>query len=186
MIPKRTFLLLIGVIVIVFALAISMPGKSEAPTLPNQPPSSTAAPVGKTVLSLSPNPVIIERIGASQILNVNIQTNEEKITAVQLELSFDPKMITNVNIVPGTFFTNPNVLLKEIDSTNGRISYAIGIAPTGQTSTGTGIVANISFTPVGKNQSTQMTFLQKTLTTAEGVSQSTLKSATGATIVLPK
>lgn len=180
---------LVLALIIFSGLYLSMASKSEAPqktqTGTNQS-SPTASPTGQTILSMTPNPLVVEKTGSSQMLNVTIQADQEKITAAQIELSYDPKLITNVDIVPGTFFTNPTVLLKEIDSKNGRVSYAIGVPPAGVAKTGSGIIANISFTPIGKNQSTQISFLQKTLTSAEGMNYSTLKSATGATIILPE
>ncbi|MDE2025334.1 MAG: hypothetical protein KGJ07_02485, partial [Patescibacteria group bacterium] len=87
---------------------------------------------------------------------------------------------------PGTFFTNPLQLVKDIDTTNGRISYALGIQPKDKGVKGTGFVAEVKFQfqPTATVSSTMISFLPKTLVAAQGVNPSVLKSATNATITV--
>lgn len=112
--------------------------------------------------------------------SVNIDSGQNKVTAVQLEISYDPKVLTNVDIKPGPFIQNPIVLLKKVDQANGRISLALGI-PLGQKGiAGTGTVAVISFNQTATAKgSTVINFLPKTAVTAQGIAQSVLKTSTG-------
>ena len=111
---------------------------------------------------------------------VNISSGTDKITAAQLELSFDPKVLLNVQISPGSFIQNPVVLLKNVDQQNGRISLALGV-PLGQKGiSGNGTIATITFTEAPTaTGSTLLDFLPKTAVTAQGVAQSVLKTSTG-------
>lgn len=73
--------------------------------------------------------------------------------------------------------------MKNIDSKNGKIFYAIALQPTAQAKSGAGILATISFTSKLKpNQKTELKFLPKTLVTAEGVRSTVLKTTSGAII----
>ncbi len=112
--------------------------------------------------------------------NINITTGGDKVTAAQLELSFDPKVLLNVQVQTGTFIQNPVVLLKKVDQQNGRISLAIGV-PLGEKGvSGSGTVATITFTEEpSATGSTVLDFLPKTAVTAQGVAQSVLKTSTG-------
>src|SRR3989344_9663538 len=99
---------------------------------------------------------------------ITISANKNKITAVQLEISYDSQVLTNVSIAPGTFLQKPVTLLNEKDEVNGRISYALGIPPSSPGIEGEGIVATLSFQTkslfIGK---TAISFLPKTFVTAE-------------------
>ena len=112
--------------------------------------------------------------------NVNITTGGDKVTAAQIELSFDPKALTNVTIKTGTFIQNPVVLLKKVDQANGRISLALGV-PLGEKGvSGSGTVATITFSEdPSATGSTVLDFLPKTAVTAQGIPQSVLKTSTG-------
>ncbi|MCL5970551.1 MAG: hypothetical protein M1450_03560 [Patescibacteria group bacterium] len=89
------FLVLItGVLVY---LAVSQPSQKTQTT----PPTSKEAPTPslvQTVLSLSPNPVEVS--SASGSVDVNINSANNTITGVQLELSYDPAVLTNVALSP--------------------------------------------------------------------------------------
>ncbi|MBI2074236.1 MAG: hypothetical protein HYT83_00185 [Candidatus Levybacteria bacterium] len=181
---KRTLALIIVLAIITVVLVV-------AATMPKQNPNSPSpisnilvkpTPVAQTTLKLSPNPIVTSSQSASA--QVEILSGANKITAVQLELSFDPTKITNVTITPGTFFQNPIVLLNNIDLKNGKISYALGITPTGSPKTGQGSVALLTFqTALTSGQQTAIIFEPKSLATAEGVAPSVLKSALGTTIL---
>lgn len=138
----------------------------------------------QTTLAFSPNPQTIASQSGS--INIVIDTGTNAVTAVQLELSYDPAVIQSIDIAPGTFFPDAIVFLKNINTTTGKISYVLAISPTGKAKMGNGAVATINFTtnPAGGGQ-TQITFTQKTLVTAEGVQTSVLKTSTPGTIIYP-
>lgn len=179
---KRTIGLIIALIVVTsFLLAIALsPQKTTvskpAPVLP------TPTPVAKTIIFLSPNPLVTSSTSAT--VDVNIDTKGNNITAVQLELSYDPRLLTVVDASPSGFFNNPLVLLENIDTQNGKISYALAIPPAGAPKRGSGIVATISFkTKMDVGQKTEINVLPKTMVTATGVTSSVLKQARGTTII---
>ncbi len=161
-------------------------GKKSVPTVPNttqyQAKIQPTVPVGQALLSLSPNPLTLTTQTGS--LDVVLDTATQKATAVQIELSYDPKVLSNVTITPGTVFAHPVVLLKEINQETGRISFAVGISPTDTEITGKAVVATITFAAVAPaTKSTQISFLPKTLVTQQGVRTSILKSSVGSTIL---
>lgn len=186
---KRTLALIAGLFAItallVYAAISIRPSSVEqnSSITVTQAPSLPPTPV-HTVLSMSPNPVAINAsAGAPTKIDVVIDSQDNKITAVQLELVYDPQVLTITDLTPGPFFKNPLVLLKQIDKPLGRITYAIAVQPTATPLAGTGIVASILVTPKpGFTQQTTIQFLPKTLVTAEGAVESVLKSTTGVTI----
>lgn len=179
---KRTLALIIILVVItgvLVALAVTPEKKPVSPPAAIVPTPTSAA---QTALAFSPNPLTIASPSATVDVVVDTQTNP--VTAVQLELSYDPKVITSIDIKPGSFFTNPAELLKTIDAKEGKISYALGILPSDNPQKGQGVVATITLrTNLKVGQSTQIAFLPKTLVTASGITTSVLKSASNLTIL---
>jgi len=169
-----TFLIVVTLVLLGLAIYTQKPS-APAPTVQQQVSPSYA----HTTLRLTP-PVNTPSLSNTYSTDVTIATNGDKVTAAQLELSYDPKVLINVDIKPGAFIQNPVILLKKVDQTNGRISLAIGI-PLGQNGlTGTGTVATITFNEVPTaTGSTILDFLPKTAVTAQGIAQSVLKSSTG-------
>lgn len=177
---KRTLFLIFALFLITLVLimvAIYQPAPKTSPiAIP------TKEPVAQTTLSFG-NPLIATSSSATTLnysLPVNISTGKNKVTAVQLELQYDPSVLTNVAIVPGPFFASPSALLNQIDTKTGRISYAFGVGLTDPGVTGKGVAANLTFsvkttaTPI----KTAIIFLPKTIVTAEGVTESVLQPAT--------
>lgn len=183
---KKTYFLVLILVVIATYLAYSAAFRPASQKTPTSPPTQVTIPVYQATLAFSPSPLIISPtlIQSPGSLDVVIDTGSKKATAVQLELSYDPKVLTNIELSPGTFFDNPIELIKTIDADNGRISYAVAISPNGTEKQGKGTVATIKFvanTQVAK--ATQISFLPKTLVTAQGVSTSILKSSSAGSIL---
>lgn len=167
--PKRTLLLilvLIGTVVFLLALSINTTQTPQETTV-----IATPSPA-QTVLSLS-SPVAT---GAGKQIDVNINTGNNKVTAVQLELEYNPDELTNVDIEPASFFENPVVLFKTINEKDGRVSIAFGVPPGQSGVTGSGTVANLTFNVATVSGQTTISFLPKTLVSAEGIAKSVLKS----------
>ena len=177
--PKQTIAFvtfLIVVTIILLGLAVYTQSPITPTPLVQQPISPAYA---HTSLRLTP-PLESSTLLGTYSTDVTISSNGDKVTAAQLEFSFDPKVLTNVQIAPGAYIKNPVVLLKKVDQANGRISLAIGI-PLGTTPpAGTGTIATITFEEVPTaSGSTFLNFLPKTAVTAEGIAQSVLKESTG-------
>ena len=183
---RRTIILIIVLTAITAVLlAVALTQKKKAP-LPS-PQKETMLPYAQTSLEISSNPIPASSASAksSYSLGVTIDTGGDKVTAVQLELSYDPKAIANVDIKPGSFFVNPAQALKKINSVDGTISYALLINPGESGVSGTGTVAVISYTEIGQTGTyTQINFLPKTLVTAGGTDKSVLKKSIGSLIMI--
>jgi hypothetical protein len=177
---KRTYLLILLLALIATGLlAIAFIPKVNAP-----PVTTTVKPIQspvQTTLVISSNPIQDKVNPLKYTVDIAIDSGQNNVTAVQLELSYNPKALTNVDITPGTFFNNPNILLKKIDPVNGRITYALGVSLGQKGISGQKNVAQISFfvvpgfgtTPIAIN------FDPKTSVSAEGYAQSVVKDLTG-------
>lgn len=188
---KRTLFLIFALFVItavLLALALYTPSNPK----PIQTVTAPKESIEQTVLSFG-EPVATSSSALRQLADVNysvpinIETGKNKVTAVQLEMQYDPKVLTNVVIAPAAFFKNPEILLNQIDVKTGRISYAFGIGLADQGVVGQGTVATLTFS--AKNAATKETtifFLPKTLVTAESVAQSVLKQASNIQLTVGK
>lgn len=185
---KRTLALIVILTVItgallVLALSSQKQQKAPSPIVNNNTPTPIESPA-TAMLSLSQNTTM--STSASKALNLDVDGGGSKVTGVQVEISYDPKVLTNVSITPGSYIENPVVLFNSVDKKNGRISYAVGITPTGNPVTGTGTAAIIKYSvlPGVTINTTTLHFLSKTIVAAEGVNGSILKSASDMTISL--
>ncbi|MCL5439276.1 MAG: cohesin domain-containing protein [Patescibacteria group bacterium] len=163
---KKT-LALIGGLFIITAILIYMavsPNKGITPTSIISRPSPAA--VASSMLTLSPNPLVLSSQSGS--VNVDLNSGTNRVTGVQLELQYDPKVLTNIEVTPGTFFDNPVVLSKNIDPVKGLISYMIAIQPiNGTPKKGAGTVATITFQAQGNpGQTSEIKFREKTAVSA--------------------
>lgn len=108
---------------------------------------------------------------------VNIDSGKNSVVGVQLELYYDPSLITNVTVIPLDFFPQAVEVLKKVDDKNGRISYAITVSPGETAVKGQGQLVKISYTPIGnKGISGVINFLPKTEVSGETTAGSLLKS----------
>lgn len=115
-------------------------------------------------------------------VNVNIDTGSDSISGVQLKIAYDPKVLTNVKVVPGSFFPNGTVLQNDVDAQNGIINYAFAINPGMKQLKGKGQIISISYIAVPQT-ATDMVFMPNTKITSEGITASVLKNT--ATITVP-
>lgn len=188
--PKKTLALISGLVlvtVVLFIVALNA-NKQQTQQSPTPTPMAQQSPVptvpAHSVLSLSPNPlnVLPGQQGTAQVM---IDTSDNAVTAVQLEIEYDPQVISNVQATPGVAFQNPVVLINKNNPQEGRLTYAIGITPNRPTIQGSVPVASITFTARGTvGTQTALTLLPETLVTARGVASSVLKSATGTTVTI--
>ncbi len=185
---KRTLILIAFLTVLTaFFLYLALTQNQQ-----KQPPAqqTTSAPTKKpipayTTLQVTPEKLSLSSNSGSLDIMINTGTGNKTnaVTAVQLELQYDPKMITGVTIVPGTFISNATPLVNTIDQTTGRITYALAISPSGTGVTGKGRVVSLRFQSLIPNgSSTTVSLLPSTLVTAQGIGDSVLLKATSATI----
>ena len=187
--PRKTLALISGLVlvtVVLFIVALragqqqSLPSQETTPKTAVSPEPTTPA---HTVLTVGPNPLTVApgQLGSAQ---VSIDTSDNDVTAIQLEIGYDPTILSNVKVVPGPLMQNPAVLIDKNDPLKGRYTYAFGITPSGQPVKGTGVVATITFTTKAGTQGkeTQLGILPNSLVTARGVANSVMKSGTGTVI----
>lgn len=187
--PRKTLALISGLVlvtVVLFFVALragqqqqSVPSKESPKTAVKAEPTTPA----HTILTVGPNPLDVApgQMGTAQI---SVDTSDNKVTAVELELGYDPNILSNVKVVPGPLFKNPVVLRDKNDTVKGRYTYAFGITPSGQPVTGTGVIATVTFTPKAgtAGKQTQLGLLPTSLVTARGVADSVMKSSSGTVI----
>ncbi|HET9947031.1 MAG TPA: cohesin domain-containing protein [Patescibacteria group bacterium] len=184
--PIRTALLIFVLAILaggLLFLAIKQTPKPAEKTTVMQVPTPTTKPAyAHTLLSLVQTP---SSQSATNSVSVMIDTKTNQVNGVQFEIVYDPAVLTNVAVLPGTFFVKPLELLKSVDPKNGKINYAIGVQPTALPISGTGTVATITYTiaPNAKG-TTELKFLPKTQVVQEGEIGSALDSATNLTLSL--
>src|SRR4051794_16083899 len=109
--PRKTLALISGLVivtVVLFVIALRSSKQATTPLPVNQQPAAqqvTPQTPAHSVLTLSPNPVTV---GAGKVgsVDVSIDPSDNQVTAVQLEVAYDPNIITNVKVTPGPLFQN--------------------------------------------------------------------------------
>ncbi len=172
----------IALIIALFAITVLLIVLAIFPVTQRTNVSITPTPiiknVAETVLAFAPP---VASGSATYTMDVNILTGRNRANAVQIELSYDPKVLLSVDIKPGDFFTTPAVLLKNVDVEQGRISFALAVGPGQNGKQGTGTIAILSFRSATESATT-IRFLPKTQVAAEGIQTSVLKSSIDSTI----
>ncbi len=176
---KRTLLLIAALLLITGGLLYLAIKEDQPQTISKLIPTPTPSPA-HAILSLVPE---TSSTSALQKVDVVAQSNGNQLAGAQLNLSYDPTVLTNVTIKSGTYFANPTILFNSVDKVNGRISYVLAIQPTGVEASGSGTVATITYSlaPTA-SASTTLSFLPKTEVTQLGILGSVLKSVKNLTI----
>lgn len=185
--PRKTLFLLVGLVlvtIVLFIIALQT-GNNQSQRTDQANVQATPTPdVAHTILSMSPEVVEVAN-GRQGSIDVMIDTSDNQVTGVQLELLYDPTMLSNVKVVSGPALPNPNVLLDKNDPQTGRYTYAYGIQPNQPTVRGQGVVARITFTARGTaGKQSQIILHPTTIVTATGVGGTVFKEGTGATVVI--
>ena len=185
--PRKTLALILGLVlvtIILFIIALRTGQQGTGDSMKNGVVKASPTPVAHSVLTLSPNPVAVASGKQGQV-EVMIDTSINKVTSVELELKYDPLVVSNVKLSLGPLFPNALVLKDNNNVKTGKYIYAFGIYPNQKAITGTGSVATITFTARGAvGRQSQILIEPTSLVAAVGVSPSVLKSATGTTVVI--
>ena len=107
---------------------------------------------------------------------MNIKTDKQAVSGVQLAIAYDPKVLQNVSVTPGGFFDHPVILQNAIDTNTGIIYYTLSINPNSAQISGEGTVAILHYTKLS-GTATKVSFLPQTKITSKGVNDSILKQA---------
>ncbi len=175
---NKTWLLVAGLVILTGVLLfVSLTSKNFSPL--RSTPKNVKVDFAHTSLAVSEN--VRQAPNGKYETDVIINTNGDNISGAQIELSFDPKALTNIDIKPGTFIDNPTVLIKTIDTKTGTVRYAVAIKPGDKMIKGEGIVAVISFTKIGTT-STYINFLPQSQVSTTDHNQSVLRETVSAII----
>lgn len=158
------FLLVLGI----YVWLVYNPAPIFVKNVPYITPSNQILPQ-QVVLTFSPSSLSASS-GAVQTVAVQIQTKNVSPSLIELEFSYDPSVLTNVSINQGSYFSHPVIPLNVVDTSAGRISYALQEqnSPLPPQSSH-GIVAYITFTTAATYLplQSQITFLPRTLVHAQ-------------------
>jgi hypothetical protein len=192
--PKKTTILIV-ILAIITGVLIYLAVRADRIQLPdeNREAQTPPSPVQVTPFATLSFPTLILDASKSQTtqkVDILIDTKGKPVSGTQIELSYDPKVLTNVSLTPPAqnpfFGTNPVLLINSVDKTQGRISYAIGISTSDDEKTGQGSVVTLSFT-VNKFAGvpvTQISFLQKSAITTLASQNSVLASSSPLQIIV--
>lgn len=137
----------------------------------------------KTQISFQPAVLsTIDNPQSEYTVDVTVNTNGQAVSGIQLELSYDPEILSNVTVTPSEnnlFGTNPAVLINSVDQDLGRISYAIALGGLNDDEvTGNGNIASITFNAnTALAQNTQISILPKTTVRSLRSTNSLLQNA---------
>ena len=192
--PKKTTILII-ILAIITGILIFLAVRSDRSLEEGKAPIAATTPTPVVTkpyadLSFSIDPLDVSKSTTTQSIDILVDTNNKPVSGAQVELSYDPKVLTNVTLTPplqNPFFgASPEILINSVDPTQGRISYAVAIANNDSQKTGKGIVATLNFT-VNKFAGvpfTQITFLPKSAVTAFSSQASVLNRSTPLQIIV--
>lgn len=193
--PKKTTILIV-ILAIITGILIFVAVRSDQSQVTDQITGTAARPTPaatKPFASLSFSPPIIDAHSGpgTEKIDIILDTRGNKVAGAQVELSYDPTILTNVTLnplVPDQLFgSNPTVLISSVDKTQGRITYAITISGNDSEKIGKASILSISFTinRFSGTPATQISFLAKSaVTTLDPRNGSVLKSTTPLKIML--
>lgn len=190
--PGKT-LALIGVLVVVALILIGLAIRNSQTkyTLPTAQvtPAPTIAKTASVGFSPATLTVTTATASAPQTVDIVADTGGEPATGVQVDIVYDPKVITNVQLLApnpdnslfgaaGSYAT----LFRNLNPTAGTVFYAVAINPGGTQVNGMGSVGQLQFTVVAGTQTAQISYGARTLVTRAGVPDSVLGKTTPLTI----
>jgi len=195
--PKKTTILIIvlllftaGLIYIAVRTEQQVPPEISEETLTEEE-LTDLIPTINPQTQISFNPAVLNTINNPQTeytVDVTVNTNGQEISGIQLELSYDPAILSNVTVTPAEnnlFGTNPAVLINSVDQELGRISYAIALGGLdSEEVSGNGNIASITFRANSAlTQNTQISILPKTTVRSLRSTNSLLQNALPLTII---
>jgi hypothetical protein len=185
--PRKTLALITGLVLVTVVLfVIALRTNNARPVTQVATPTAvpaTPTSVANATLTLISQPTLVAP-GRQGVVQVQLDAADSAVTAVQLEIAYDPKLIGTVKVTPADPLKSSVVLINKNDAQTGRLTYAFGIQPN-QPTIASGVIADITFTARGaKGTQTQLELLPTTLVTAQGVANSVLKTSTGTTIII--
>ena len=183
---KATALLIIVGLCSYALLLYSKP--TEVSTVPKSKKSTVTTPLpnAQTKLFFSPNFLKLSAQSPYEVA-IMINTGENTISQAQVEIQYDPKVVTVIAVRPGEFVRNTLPLVNKNDARRGRIEFAVGLPEGEQPLNGTGPLAVITIIPGPEatlSARTHFTFLPKSSVRSEH-QNSSLLSKTESMLIEP-
>ncbi len=185
--PKKTLALIFVLAIITaglvyFALRSSTNEPNQTQTNPTEQPTVKTAR-----LYFEPSQTSISTLArTSSELPIFIESGDSEVSGVQVELQYDPALLINVEFVPASgsaFFDYPTaatILTNTVNSSSGRVSYVVSIAPNTDPLSGTGQIGVLKFraAPTTQQTTSSIVFSPDSAVTSLTASESILKEAT--------
>lgn len=207
--PRKTtaliiLLSIITAILVFMAVRTDQAGRIGENSTPIPTPSEIVEAPVTAFTNLYFSPSVLDLSGQATptaTVDIIVDTQGKEISAVQAELSYDPKIISNVVVTPISTATISNqstikalfpgtsqVSFSDVDPVQGRISFARQISINDQEVSGIGKIASITFNvnKFATQDSTSIIFLEKSLVSTLKSLKSVLKSTTPLIITLKK
>lgn len=173
--PKKTYILIV-ILVFIAGILIFVAIRNEQKKVEEQGPKTATPSVVPTIVPFatlsfpSPTMDLSDSKSTQESVDVLINTSGKPVFGAQVELSYDPEIISGVSISnpEGSFFgQNASVLINEINQETGRVSYAISLPTQAEEKTGQGVVMKMTF-KVNKEKAkeTLINFLPKSMITS--------------------
>lgn len=121
-------------------------------------------------------------------LVVMLSSKENRISSVQLELSYDPKALKFVSIEAISLLAGKHIAVNKVDEVNGRISFGAETTPGKHQAPiqGTEELVDIVFRPLQKTGATEVKVLPTSVIKADGITGSSLVDTKSITLELAK
>lgn len=168
----------------IIALSLTILGIIAGVNLINKPQNINEKAAPATSLLLTPS-IQEVNLGKSFTNIVTVDSGENKITGIDLELKFDPTVMKIDEIKPTSELVNFNTIIKnEIDNTNGKIRYTAftfdkNLAISGKL----GLLTIVGSVPNNGTQGTfKIEFSDTSIIIATGEGQNTITSITNAEV----
>lgn len=188
---KRLIIGIILLICIIFLLAFAFTSQKSQVQPPKKAvkiyPTFMPHNIPQTSLWLEQEQLKGEKKDTREIeLVAYLNARENKLTSVQLELSYDPKVLQFVSIEPEDLLGGKHIFLKKVDAVKGRVSFGVENTP-GKNQPpiqGADEIAKILFIKLTKAPQTQVTVLPESRVIAEDISESAVVDTRSLTVNL--
>jgi hypothetical protein len=187
---SRKILFIIAIIIVIIIFVVSFintrsensqnrgQNTQQGMVSPTLPPS-----VPQTVFQLFPNPAQPDSQGNIDI-NVAMNTNNNRATAAQFTIQYDPASLKFVSIHPDDAFYNAKVVTQNVNETSGIITYSMELPSQAKYKSirGDYHIAEMEFT--AKHQGTTTVKVVSASVTSPDSADSVLKSIAGTAVKL--
>lgn len=158
---KLLFPILIAILILITAILIFAAVTSKQKTTPV--PISTQSIEPYASLSFAPETLDIPTINPDiQTVNIMLDTKGKEVFAVQIELQYDPSVISNIEFIQPTdslFGAGGSELINNVSNDSGLATYAIVLSPSEAEKVGKGPIATVRFQVISTAKPTALTIL---------------------------